>query len=195
MSEASSSVGLPASEQVKLSELGGYYSALGAVLAESGFSEDQLRDVFSRSISAECVQCGILLTSEELNRVATAGPEATFPENKLERVRQGYCGRRECNSYFYRLNLGAVPQIDWTQVKSKVGEKLSGGAKAEEKPETPLPKKGSTALPIRKIALAIGLILAALVFKWWWWDGSIPILQKKTTYEVDPKSAQSDGLE
>ena len=154
-----------------------------------------MKEIFSRNISAECVQCGILLTSEELNRVALAGPDTPFSENKLERVRQGYCGRRECNSYFYRLNLSAVPGIDWESIKTKAREKLSGGKTVEEKVEPSLPKKAPSTLPLGKIALAIGLLFALLIFKWWWWDGSVPLLQKKTTYQVDPKSTQSESPE
>ena len=157
---------------------------------------EALNEIFSRHISAECVQCGILLTSEELNRIALAGATTTFSENKLERVRRGYCGRRDCNSYFYRLNLSAVPGIDWESIKGKVRVRLSGEKPAKaEKIEAPLPKKAPTRLPLGKIALAIGLVFALLIFKWWWWDGSIPLLQKKTIYQVDPKSTQSDGSE
>ena len=195
MSEDASPVGQPSSEQVKLAGIGNHYIALAGALTESGRSAEQLKEILARSISAECVQCGILLTGEELNRLSQAGADTVFSENKLERVRQGYCGRRECNSYFYRLNLAAVPGLDWGQIKTKAQEKLSGGKLVEEKVETVLPKKAPTRLPLGKIALLLGFLFALLLLKWWYWDGSVPLLQKKTTYQVDPKSTPMETSE
>ena len=196
MSDEPSPIGSAASEQVKLEEISRYYAALVTALTESGLTGEALNEFCSRHISAECVQCGIFLKSEELNRVALAGPGTTFSEDKLERLRQGYCGRRDCNSYFYRLNLPAVPGIDWESIKANVRASLSEGKPAaEEKIEASLPKKAPAVFPLGKITLVIGLAFVLLIFKWWWWDGSIPLLQKKTTYEVDPKSTQNESSE
>jgi len=83
-----------------------------------------------------------LLTGEEISRVALADSGTKFKEGKLERVRQGYCGRSNCKSYFYRINLTAFPGLDWEAVREKVRAQLAGPQKpAEEKNEPKLPKK------------------------------------------------------
>jgi len=36
--------------------------------------------------------------------------------------------------------------------------------------------------------VGIAVVILLVLVKWIWWEGSIPFLQKKTVYQVDPKS-------
>ena len=58
-------------------------------------------------------------TGEPLARVAMAGEAVELPNPKLGRLRQGYCARNGCDSFYYRVHLGDYVNLDWAKIREK----------------------------------------------------------------------------
>jgi hypothetical protein len=176
-----------------INEIKPFYVALVFVLNELGVPREKLEEILAKHISADCMQCGILVTPMELNELALEEAPALAGQGKVDRLRQGYCGRKDCNSYFYRMSFNAVEGIDWPAIKEKVQQKLSAPPPAETK-EQKAARKKRVAVPLR-FKLGLVTIVVLLVVKWVMWNGSIPILQKKTTYTVQPSTYKTENAE
>ena len=105
----------PSAPQVRVDALLAAYRAVVEAVKASGLSAAELSTVFSQHVSAECLQCGIQVTGAELGQLALASPEASPSEPRLARLHQGYCARKDCDSYYYRLLFVEHPKIDWTR--------------------------------------------------------------------------------
>jgi hypothetical protein len=67
------------------------------------------------ALSGECVQCGIRITGEELIELSQPAKTAES-DPKIARLRQDYCARNHCDSYYYRLTFRTHPDLDWTRL-------------------------------------------------------------------------------
>jgi hypothetical protein len=181
------------SVRLHINEIKPFYVALVFVLNELGVPRERLEEILSKHISADCMQCGILLTPLELNELALEDSPANLGQGKVDRLRQGYCGRKDCNSYFYRMSFNAVEGVDWAAVKEKVQQKLSAPP-AQETVEQKTARKQRFAFPLR-FKLGLVTIVILLLVKWVMWNGSIPILQKKTTYTIQPSPFKTENSE
>ena len=171
--------------QVHVERIGPLYTGLAAALSEGGFSGRQLNEIFSKHIRGECVQCGIRITGDDIAHVALAKDKTEISDSRLDRLRQGYCARNRCDSYYYRIHFDDHPDLDWTKIREKAGN-LGVAAQAT-------PEKETGATTIRNwllIRLAVGLGVALILLLFWHirYYGYVPVLQKPHKYTVDPAS-------
>src|SRR5688500_14065864 len=82
-----------------------------AVVATSKTPEQQWQGLFSGRAEAECIQCGIKLTGEELRQLSSLDPEHPVDDPKLDRLRLRYCARNTCQSRFYRVRIGPESEL------------------------------------------------------------------------------------
>ncbi len=187
----------PPSDRVKVRTdgLAAFYAALAKVLTEAGLTGAQLNDVFTRSVSAECVQCGLPITGEEIGQLALADPQAELANPKLKRLRLGYCGGPGCNSYFYTVKLAAHPDVNWATVIAKVESQT---APVEHLPsevsELTLPPTKKRTVLVR-VAVGVVIILVLLLIRHLMTGGTIPLIHHAPKYQVDPSSVSGDAAE
>ena len=172
--------------QFHIERIGALYTGLAAALSEAGFSGSQLNEIFSRHIRGECVQCGIRITGDDIARVALAEDKTEVPDLRLDRLRQGYCARNGCDSYYYHIHFDDYPDLDWTKIREKAGL-LAAAKQATIEKET-------SATTIRnwiliRLAVGLGVVLILLLFWHIRYYGYVPVLQKPHKYTVDPASA------
>ena len=175
--------------QVHVERIGPLYTGLAAALTEAGFSGSQLNEIVSKHIRGECVQCGIRITGDDMARVALAGDKTEMPDSRLDRLRQGYCARNGCNSYYYRFHFDDYLDLDWTKIREKAGH-LAAAKQATIEKET-------SATTIRNwllIRLAVGLGVALILLLFWHirYYGYVPVLQKPHKYSIDPASVSHE---
>ena len=181
--------------KVRTDGLAGFYSALASALTETGLSGPQLNDLLSKTVSAECAQCGTALSGEEMGQLASADPKVEVANAKLKRLRLGYCGSAGCNSCFYAVDLSAYPNVDWARVVAKVeGQTASLEHEPTAAPELTLPQT-----PRRKLLLRLGIgaviILVLLLLRHLWSGGAIPIFHQAPKYQIDPASTKEEAGE
>src|SRR6266581_2345472 len=143
--------------QVHVERIGGLYTRLAAALSEAGFSGSQLNEICSRHIRGECVQCGIRITGDEMAHVALAEIETEMADSRLGRLRQGYCARNGCDSYYYRIHFDDYPDLHWMKIREQAGSLVVAG-------QSPAMKEtGATTIRNRLlIRLAVGLAVVLI---------------------------------
>src|SRR5438128_11353271 len=113
--------------QVRVDSLASLYSRLAAALTEAGLSGSQMNEIFSKHVRAECGQCGIQITGDDLGRIAVTDATTEPSDPKLDRLRQGYCARNGCDSHYYCIHFSAYPNVDWANIRERA-ERLATGA-------------------------------------------------------------------
>ncbi|MBM3878779.1 MAG: hypothetical protein FJ387_03530 [Verrucomicrobia bacterium] len=177
--------------QVHTTTLATLQPRLLAALGQSGFTAAELTEFFARRVSATCVQCGLRLTGEELSQVALASDADALADPKLARVRQGYCGRNGCDSYFYELAIERHHRVSWDAVLRA----LTAPATAEREPAVAEDTAAATAARAEarrkrliRIGVGVGVLLVLLLVRHVMFGGRIPLLQSKPEYRVNPES-------
>jgi len=179
----------PENVQVRVDALPGCYQVLVEALTLAELDAAELHEAFARYISAECLQCGIRITGEELGQIALAMPGDPTENPKLTRLRQGYCAQKGCESYYYRLILSEHPKVDWHQLAAGLGQ-------AGAPPPTPVaPPKPTGLLALwltdkrsRRVLAGVALLLVLLVLRHFWTGGTVPFVHRAPAYTVDPAS-------
>lgn len=175
--------------QVRIETLPAAYSSMVNVLGETGIGGSLLHEIISKNVRAECVLCRIEVKGDDLSAVALAARAEDLVDPRLARLKHGYCCRRSCDSYYYRLLFASHPAVNW----EKVTEKLAGikaqasSGKSEEEQSRPKADPVKKALVIR-IAAGVGLVLVLLLCRHLLLGGSFPGLQRTSKYTVDPAS-------
>ena len=174
--------------QVHVERIGGLYTRLAAALSEAGFSGSQLNEICSRHIRGECVQCGIRITGDEMAHVALAEIKTEMAHSRLDRLRQGYCARNGCDSFYYRVHLGDYVNLDWAKIREKA-DSLRGAAQADA-----AKAPGAETSAVRKrilMRVGAGVVVVAILLIWrhWIYYGYVPLLQRPHKYTIDPASA------
>jgi len=159
---------------------------LAGALGQSTPGPDQLRPALRAAVSGECVQCGIRITGEEL--IELSQPAETAESNpKIARLRQGYCARNHCDSYYYRLTFRTHPDLDWTSL-------LSRADSVDEAQPQPTPVEDATkkATPgterrriIGRVALALAVMALLLLVRQWYRGDRIPFIREPENFQVD----------
>lgn len=185
MSQSSSQVA-----QVRIDALPACYQAILEALTLADMTAAELDDTFRHYVAAECLQCGTRVTGEELGQIALAIDTTPDANAKIARLRNGYCVREGCDSYYYRLVFIDHPKIDW----GKLAAGLAQTGAAPPAPTLPPKRYGAASLWLedrrtRWVLAGIGILLALLVARHFFTGGRIPFLHQKPAYVVDPASA------
>jgi hypothetical protein len=152
-------------------------------LQNKGYSPERIRESFATSVKASCLKCGISVKGEELVLVCAA-PNSSQLSTKLQRLRQGYCARLTCDSYFYQLSFSPLPGLEWDEALPP----------QQDKEPEPLPLENTEAgieqLSRRKAfyrRLAIGsLVLLGIIFlRQLYVGGTIPLIREPEDFKVD----------
>jgi len=173
--------------QVRVDSLASLYTGLAAALSEGGFTGSQLNEIFSQHIRGECVGCGIRITGDDIAHVALAGDKTELPDSRLGRLRQGYCARNGCDSYYYRFHFDDYPKVDWVKMREKAGS-LAFAAQTVAAKETANETTGIRKALLIRVAAGFAVVLILLLFWHIRYYGYVPILQKPHKYAVDPAS-------
>ncbi|HYT62160.1 MAG TPA: hypothetical protein VEL06_18415 [Haliangiales bacterium] len=176
--------------QVRLDSLASLYSRLAAALGEAGFSGNQLNEIFSKHVRAECVQCGIQISGDDIGHIAFAEEKTPLPNSKLDRLRHGYCVRNGCDSYFYRLHFGDYPGLNWKEIWEKADRHTVAAEAAREKATL----QGSNTFHkwlLTRVCVGVAVVLVLLLFWHIRYYGYVPLLQKPHKYTIDPGSVDN----
>src|SRR6188768_3779947 len=91
-----------------------------AVAATSKLPEQQWQGLFNGRVEAQCVQCGIKVTGEELRELSIIDPAHPIEDHKLDRLRLNYCARNSCQSRFYSVHIQPDSELHWTAIKEQL---------------------------------------------------------------------------
>ena len=138
------------------------------VLTANGQSDAERAETITHYTGARCCGCGLIVTGAELETFVT---QQGSPSEKLTRIRQGYCGRSTCNSYFYEVTLQQHPTLDWP--------KLIASFQAQEAAATPEKRRIRIQRPELTakhwmLAGALFLVIGLWIGRNWWISGKLP---------------------
>ncbi len=169
-----------------LQKLAPFCQALGEALSRSGLAPDQALGLWRAASTAQCTQCGIPISGEEL--FALSQPADDNPSPKVRRLRLGDCAHPGCESYFYRLTFRAHPPLDWPAL-------LARAEAIQAELERPISAKTRTADfakgllragLTRRAAIALLVLLLLLLIRQWYTGGRIPLLREPEHFRVAP---------
>jgi hypothetical protein len=171
------------------------YHAVVDSVEPMGLSAAELTAVFSHHLSAECLQCGLQVSGKELSQLALASPETPPSEPRLARLHQGYCARKDCDSYYYRFVFQEHPKVDWTIAASAVARTPAPAPAATPSPAAKPDRFWFLQDPrLRRVALGIGILLVLLVIRHCASGGRLPFVHRTPKYTVDPASVSEAPL-
>ncbi|MDB6039719.1 MAG: hypothetical protein JWM99_3560 [Verrucomicrobiales bacterium] len=177
---------LPTGEiiQVHVNQLPDIHSSLASLLVQEYPDASHLDDLLANYIEAECVQCGIRISGEEIGKIRSLKVKGQAPEPKLMRLKRNYCARDACFSCDYRINLLPHPSVDWQKIKGQlVEERTASQEKSELVTTTFISRPGWRVMLC--VAAAAALVLFFLL-RHWITGARIPLLQKAHHYQIDP---------
>jgi hypothetical protein len=171
--------------QQHLQQLEFFLDSLKCQVAKESGGQDGLL-LLRQCLSGECVQCGLTVTGDDL--LAILDPSSTS-NPKQNRLRQGYCARRGCPSYYYRLYFGASPGLDWnrilteTEVLPVTASPITSDADAEGAITS---GSGFYLGKARFAVMVVLLVVTGMVLAFQWHrGGTIPLLRVPEQFEVD----------
>jgi hypothetical protein len=150
-------------------------------------SNGALAEATRTCLSAECVQCGIRVGGEEL--LALGGGAGPAADSKAERLRLGYCARKGCDSYYYRIRAKPCPGVDWLRLFDEtIPAEMEAQTEADLSTELTAGEDDGLGGP-RRMALRIGLAVVVmsglLVARHWYRGGTIPFIREPEDFVVD----------
>lgn len=183
--------------ELNLRDLPAFHAALVAALAEAGFTGAQLHEIFEAHVRGECLQCGSPASGAELAHATAVGAgTAADLSPRVARLAQGYCGRKDCPSHFFRLTFLSADGLDWLKTLERA-DALGALRARVEKLEQAAATTEHQAAGHRRLLLAGGVLAALLVL----WAGKrllsgqpLPGFQAKPKYQVEPDSLVIPGV-
>ena len=172
--------------QEHVQNLSRFSQRLAGALGKCAPGPDQLRPALRAALSGECLQCGIRITGEEL--IELSQPAKTAESNpKIARLRQGYCARNHCDSYYYRLMFAVHPDIDWprllAQIESTGGE--GGGAAPGDTTPKIATQNPARARRFSRVAIGVAILAMLWILRQWYRGGTIPWVREPENFQVD----------
>jgi hypothetical protein len=174
-----------------LLKLAPFCQALGEACSRSGLAPDQVLGLWRAALTAQCTQCGIPISGEEL--FALSQPPGDNPSPKIRRLRLGDCARPGCESYFYRLTFRAPPPLGWPDLLARA-EAIQGEL---EQPGSAKPSTADFARHFlrcgltRRAAIALAALLLLLLIRQWYAGGRIPLVREPEHFRVAPAPEES----
>jgi hypothetical protein len=142
------------------------------------------KQALSTALTGECIQCNFRVTGQEL---ATLSETAAAEENKLARLRQGYCARKGCDSYFYRLRFFKHPEIDWTTILPQVESAMRDQAHQSDV-DLGIVEAGKSAERkrwLKRVGMGVAAMAVLFMIRQWYFGGTIPIIRQPEKFHVD----------
>ncbi|MBX3744003.1 MAG: hypothetical protein KF833_01715 [Verrucomicrobiae bacterium] len=139
----------------------------------------------------ECVQCGMKVSGEALMAL-TAPPPDEGQDPRVERLRQGYCARKGCESYFYRLSFRPWPGVNWPSVIARIHDEAGGAERKDNAVPAvvPMVRRQFLSQAVLRGGIALGALAALWLARHWHRGGRIPYLREPERFEVDVLSAE-----
>ncbi|MFN0068340.1 MAG: hypothetical protein ACKVYV_11965 [Limisphaerales bacterium] len=176
--------------ELHLRDLPAFHASLVAALAEAGMSGARLHEVFEGHVRGECMQCGSPASGAELAHATAVGTATADLNPRVARLAQGYCGRKDCPSYFYRLSFAPAEGVAWEGLLERA-DALGAVRARVEKLEQDAQGTARTAPGRQRMLLAAGVLAALLglwVVKRLISGQPLPGFEAKPKYQVDPAS-------
>jgi hypothetical protein len=179
---------IPEPQSVRLDALCGFHGTICDLLAIHAPKAGPPQELAAAGIALQCEQCGLQVSGAEWRAVLLADSPDALGDPRLSRFHQGYCGRKECNSYYYRVSFLPVAGVDWSLILRKASE-----AAPPPPPPPPAPSRlGFGSGSRRQLALRLGVgglvIVILLLARRLWTGGSIPLVKPARKFTVDPSS-------
>ena len=177
--------------QAPIAALGQIFSALMNTSERCGLSESKWHLICTEHAEAQCELCGIKISGSELTQLANARSKEELPAAKLQRLHFQYCARQGCESRYYRFNLLAHPQVDWTLVKQSLENSIS--LLPSEMPRPALVKlKLNGRLVALSVLMTAAILISVVLLRHWIYGSRIPLIQQRHHYQTNP-STDSNG--
>jgi len=125
-------------KQTPIACLHGLSSALARTLGELGVGGSDIAALLAEAVEAECILCRITVSGADLISTGLRGDTDTASVNdKLVRLRLGYCCRKGCPSSYYVVRFAPRPGIEWSEVWDRAEPGL--GFSADPAPDEDVP--------------------------------------------------------
>lgn len=174
-----------------LEKLRSFHDSLVAALGETGCGGQQLAVVLGRHVQAECLQCGIAVTGEEIADALSADAAHSPANPRHARLLRHYCARSGCPSYFYRFAFHPFPDLDWETCLARAAQIESGVQRsvATEKSGHQAARDTLKRRQLLKAGAVLGGIAGFWALRHWWVTGSLPGVAPTPKYQIDPRTA------
>ncbi|HTI70731.1 MAG TPA: hypothetical protein VMF06_12245 [Candidatus Limnocylindria bacterium] len=195
MSEKPSTSPAAAEQRLRVEDLPATHAALARALGEAGIGGERAHQIFDRSIKAVCLGCGLSISGEELGQIAMAGGEHPTTENKLDRLRLGYCGRLGCDSKFYTLRCAPAEGIDPAKLLERTAKlrDVPTTEVVDPEPDTSEPRTPWWKLPRTRIIAGSGVVALYLGWRIFGPNGMAPLVKYESPYHVETNAAVTYG--
>lgn len=170
-------------KDVHLPAMPAFIASLQAALQEKGTAPEKARELILNHASAECLACKIRIKGDELLLLDPQSAVMDVPP-KISRLRQGYCARQTCDTYFYRVELANQPGLDWAQYLPETENKVAEAQAAPTAEQMALKRIERKQLLMR-VGAGVVLVLVALLIKQIYQGGEIPLIRQAEKFEVD----------
>jgi hypothetical protein len=163
--------------------------AIALTLAKRSVGAPLPEATWTGAIHAECMQCGLRVSGADLlaaARVSALAAGDHGASDKVQRLCKGYCARKGCDSYYYKLWFTPIQGVDWMDLLAHAEGMIS--TESELSLETAVLTSSSSKLHLRwTAAIALAALVAAILFIAWqsYFGGSIPLLRSPERFEVD----------
>jgi hypothetical protein len=115
-------------------------------LGELGVGGSDMATLLSEAVEAECILCQITVSGADLISTGLHGDTVPARVNeKLDRLRLGYCCRKGCLSCYYVVRFTPRPGIEWSEVWDRAERGL--GSLPEPAPNEAVPQRMFRLIP------------------------------------------------
>jgi hypothetical protein len=150
--------------------------------------DPSLAKTLSLALKAECVQCKLHIEGDDLKTLA-AQPVPNNDHPKLIRLRQGYCARNGCDSYYYNVVLDDHPNFDWLKLIELTETTLDQPTQPDSIHAATPPRTLKDVIThhpwMIRLALAITTLCLLFVLRQFYTGGTIPFIREPERFQVD----------
>lgn len=168
--------------QIPLVRLERFCRLLQESLAVS-YSEPNVSRIWRLYISAECPECRIWISGDELHALALP-PCAELASAKIGRMRLGDCARRGCNAWHYSVHFWNQEGIDWQRVL-ETAEGLASTRAPTPRSAAWFPWQKLLKQYAPKVGASAGVVLLMLLAWQLYFGGRIPFLREPEKFRMD----------
>jgi hypothetical protein len=133
-----SDISAPVEKQVAIADLNALTPALLKALGAHGVGGTDLESLLSEHLEAVCLGCGIRLRGSDLVFTALEMERSDLHSSKRQRLRMGYCARKDCAANYYLLRFLPCQRVDWELVSRSLAHSATAQAVVPVKIAPPL---------------------------------------------------------